>query len=109
MTPLLTRLIDAAVTAACKNGINITREMLISRTRVRPVPQLRYMIMSELMDMGWSTTVIGRITERNHSTVSHAKQFIRSIESNRTYGLEKTIYDDFKKLIADSDGQEERG
>lgn len=77
-------------------GVDI--QLIKSEIRSRPLPQLRYMLYGVMYDLGYSVTNIARLTDTDHSTVSHG------ISQSRLYGgsgyrKEGVIYNDFRKTI----------
>ncbi len=102
------KLLEAGIRAADMNGVSVGLDELIGRARRRPVPWLRNMAMDTLSGRGFSKSEIGRIFRRNHATITHGLNHVRAVVGNATYVLENAIYEDYLKLIADSDGEKTR-
>lgn len=70
------------------------------RSRRRDVVWGRYIVIHELLNDGWSCTVVGDVFGMNHSSVSHASaQVSMMLDMPRMYSMEYDIYRKFKSFI----------
>ena len=70
------------------------------RTRTQKLVWGRFIVLSELLGMGWTTSAAGRVFRMNHSTVVHAHQQVNAMkEYPGSYCGYYDMYRKFKKRI----------
>ena len=58
-----------------------TVEDILGKSKVRPLVEVRRKCVVRLRKKGYSTTEIGRIMQRDHSTIVHSLQKMAAMES----------------------------
>jgi len=58
-----------------------TVEDILGKSKVRPLVEVRRKCVVRLRKKGYSTTEIGRIMQRDHSTILHSLQKMAAMES----------------------------
>jgi len=89
--------IKTAVEYAAK-VFDVTPEAIMSRSRKRPVVLARQGIMLGLRKRGLSLYDVGRLTNRDHSTVVHAKKSLDDLAISKSQ-RDRDDYDKVKKII----------
>lgn len=58
---------------------NIEKDVLLSKARFRPYPELRQKFMVKAFEAGYSKSAIGRFLNLNHATVMHGIKKIKAL------------------------------
>jgi hypothetical protein len=106
MTPHIKTAVDYAAKV-----FNVTPEAIMSRSRKRPVVLARHGIMLGLRKRNLTFYEIGRLTNRDHSTVVHAKNSLDDLASSKSH-RDREDYNKVKKVInytASLDSNYDRG
>ena len=70
------------------------------RSRRHPVVWGRFIVISELLEYGWSTTLVGNVFGLDHATVTHAKKQVEiMLNYPRQFVAEFDLYKEFKRRI----------
>lgn len=72
---------------------------LISQSRKRPLPACRWFIGSELVDLGYPSTLAAKEVGLDHATLLYGRKQIKVMKKQRRWHWENKIFSDFKKLI----------
>lgn len=79
---------------------SVVGEDINARTRRHNVVWGRYIVLSELLDCGWSTTRAGAVFGLDHATVTYAKHRVEDmLQYPKQYSAEMELYREFKKRI----------
>lgn len=78
-----------------------TVEQICSSSRKRAFNICRYIIWTDLHDMGVSLPEIGQLFNRDHATVVHGIHKLEQMigVGSRSYGMENDIYERYMKRI----------
>jgi len=83
---------------------DIIGEDIRVRSRRHDVVWGRYIVISALLERGWSNTAAGRVFGLDHSSVTHARgQVDNMLAMPVMYGPEYRVYREFLKRISDED------
>lgn len=78
----------------------LTAESILSRSRHRPLPAVRWMIGHELLRHGYSANVAARELNINHATLLHGCKMLEVMrDSRRNWTMEIEIEERFLTLL----------
>lgn len=70
------------------------------RSRRHPLVWGRFIVIGELLEGGWSTTLVGNVFGMDHSSVVYAKRQVETmLEYPGQYAAEIELYKEFKRRI----------
>lgn len=72
---------------------------LISKSRKWPLPACRWFIGSELVDLGYPSTIAAKEIGLDHATLLYGRKKIKVMHKTRRWKWENEIHEKFKKLI----------
>lgn len=76
--------VAATVTEAVAAEYGVTKEALLGRGKVEPLPSARHEVMARLWERGWGLSETGRVLGFDHTSVQ--------------YGVRKVLGDEYARL-----------
>ena len=74
-------------------------EAILSKSRQRPLPALRWFIGDELVKRGYSSALAARELNIDHATLLHGRKQIKAITERRGWAFELGIYIKFRRKV----------
>jgi len=75
-----------------------SQEQILSESRIRPLPAIRWMIGDKLMSLGFSSMKVSKILNMNHATLLYGRKQITDITARNGWREEIEILSKFKDL-----------
>lgn len=75
-----------------------SQEQILSESRIRPLPAIRWMIGDKLMSLGFSSMKVSKILNIDHATLLYGRKQIADITARNGWREEIEILSIFKEL-----------
>lgn len=75
-----------------------SKEQILCKSRIPPIPALRWFIGERLIELGWSNNKTANILKINHSTLFHGLKQIPIMPKDKRWHGEYEIYKEFRAL-----------
>lgn len=75
-----------------------SQEQILSKSRIRPLPAIRWFIGDKLIELGYSCSKASRVLNIDHATLLNGRKQIPNMEKDFRWREELDIYNKFTEL-----------